>query len=164
VILEPVPRYRGRDLAYRPTAEGWEIAAYLRLRRRAFCDEQRLFDGDDRDAVDERALFLVALARTAGVVDDVVGGVRVWQEEPGCWWGGRLVTDPDHRGAAGIAQNLVRLAVATACRRGCVSFRATVQAQNVPLFARLGWRALGDLELRGAPHVLMAADVGGASS
>jgi putative N-acetyltransferase (TIGR04045 family) len=159
VILEPVAPFRSRDVAFRAAA-GWEIAAYRRLRRRVFCDEQRLFVGDDTDAIDAHAIALIAASRTAGVVDDVVGGVRIWQEAPGAWWGGRLVTHPDHRATAGIASGLVRLAVATAVGLGAQSFRATVQVQNVPLFERLGWMALATVELRGVAHALMAADLG----
>jgi len=158
MILEPVPPFRCRDVAFRAAAD-WELAAYHQLRRRVFCDEQRLFTGDDLDALDARALVLVALSRTAGVIDDLVGGVRTWEDAPGAWWGGRLVTHPDHRGTAGIATGLIRLAVATAARRGARSFHATVQIQNVPLFLRLGWTQLAAVDVRGAPHALMAADL-----
>jgi putative N-acetyltransferase (TIGR04045 family) len=160
MILEPVAPYRGRDVCLRPAAGAWERAAYLALRRRVFCGEQRLFAGDDLDAADAHAIFLVAMARTAGVVDDVIAGVRVWQDAPGAWFGGRLVTHPEHRGAAGVATGLVRLAVATACQRGCTSFHATVQLRNVPLFERLGWSTIDRVEVCGAPHALMAADLG----
>jgi putative N-acetyltransferase (TIGR04045 family) len=167
MILEPVAPFRNRDVVFRAAAEAWELAAYHRLRRRVFCDEQRLFAGDDRDAIDARATALLAVGRLAGVVDDVVAGVRIWEAEPGAWWGGRLVVHADHRGTAGIASGLIRLAVATACRRGARSFRATVQVPNVALFVRLGWTVVAAVDVRGAPHALMAADLaafgGGAS-
>jgi hypothetical protein len=35
-----------------------------------------------------------------------------------------------------------------------------VQVPNVPLFVRLGWTSLASVEVRGAPHALMAADLG----
>jgi len=72
-----------------------------------------------------------------------------------------------HRGTAGIASRLVRLAVATACARGARSFRATVQTSNVALFERLGWSIVEHVAVRGAPHALMAAALarsGGAAS
>lgn len=167
MILEPVAPFRNRDVVVRIAADDWELRAYHRLRRRVFCGEQRLFAGDDRDAVDRHATVLVAGSRIAGVVDDIVGGVRIWEAGAGAWWGGRLVVHPDHRGTAGIATALIRLAVASACRRGAQSFRATVQVQNVPLFARLGWTVVEPVEVRGAPHALMAAELarfgGGAS-
>jgi putative N-acetyltransferase (TIGR04045 family) len=159
VILEPVAPFRNRDVVFRIAADGWELRAYHRLRRQVFCDEQRLFVGDDRDAMDGRAIALVAGSRIAGVVDDIVGGVRIWDAAAGAWWGGRLAVHREHRGTAGIATGLIRLAVATACRRGARSFRATVQAQNVPLFVRLGWLVVEPVEVRGAPHALMAADL-----
>lgn len=163
MIVEPVDRVapcRVGDVEFRAAADARELAAYHRLRRGAFCDEQGLFDGDDRDAIDDRALALVAVIRIAGLVDDVVGGVRIWQEAPGAWWGGRLVSHPDHRRTAGIATGLIRLAVTTARRRGARSFHATVQARNVAWFVRLGWTELGAVEVCGAPHALMAADIG----
>ena len=45
-------------------AGGRELAAYRRLRRDAFVDDQRLFAGSDADEVDDdpRAIVLVAVA------------------------------------------------------------------------------------------------------
>lgn len=159
MIVEPVAPPRAREVELRIAREPWELCAYHRLRRRVFCDEQRLFAGDDRDAIDGCATVLVAGHRIAGVVDDIVGGVRIWEASAGVWWGGRLVVEPDHRGAAGIATGLIRLAVTTACRRGATAFRAAVQVGNAALFEHLGWTALEAVELRGAPHVVMAADL-----
>jgi putative N-acetyltransferase (TIGR04045 family) len=159
MIFETVVPFRSRDVGFKLALEDWEFAAYYRLRRRIFCEEQQLFAGDDRDAVDERALPIVAVSRVAGIPDDVVGVVRIWQETPGGWWGGRLGTHPDHRRNGTIGPALVRLAVRTACRRGCSRFQATVQAPNVPLFERLRWRAIADAEVCGVPHALMEADL-----
>jgi len=170
MMLEPVeslPPFRSGDVGIRIATEAWELVAYRRLRRRVFCDEQRLFLGDDHDAIDARAMVLVAAGRIAGVIDDVIGGVRLWEDSPGAWWGGRLVVHAAHRGTAGIASRLVRLAVATACARGARSFRATVQTSNVALFERLGWSIVEHVAVRGAPHALMAAALarsGGAAS
>jgi putative N-acetyltransferase (TIGR04045 family) len=159
MILEAVVPFRSRDVGFKLALEDWELAAYYRLRRRIFCDEQRLFAADDRDGVDEAAFPIVAVTRVAGIPDDVVGVVRIWQESPGHWWGGRLGTHPEHRRNGTIGPGLVRLAVRTACRRGCSRFRATVQVPNVPLFERLHWRAVGDGLVCGVPHALMEADL-----
>jgi putative N-acetyltransferase (TIGR04045 family) len=159
VILETVAPFRSRDVGFKLALEDWELSAYHGLRRRIFCEEQRLFVGDDRDAIDDRALPIVAVSRLAGIPDDVVGVVRVWQETSGCWWGGRLGTHPDHRRNGTIGPGLVRLAVRTACRRGCTRFRATVQTPNVGLFERLRWRVVGEARVCGLPHALMEADL-----
>jgi putative N-acetyltransferase (TIGR04045 family) len=166
MILEPVRPFRSRDVTFKAATEAWELRAYRRLRRRIFCDEQGLFEADDGDAVDERAMALIALSNVAGMPDDVVGVVRVWEAEPGQWWGGRLGTHPSHRGDRTIGPGLIDLAVRTACRRGCRRFRATVQLQNVPLFARLHWRVAAeagdpavDTVVCGRPHALMEADL-----
>jgi putative N-acetyltransferase (TIGR04045 family) len=159
VILEAVTPFRSRDVAFKLALEDWELSAYYTLRRRIFCHEQRLFVGDDRDAIDDQSLPIVAVSRLAGIPDDIVGVVRVWQEAPGHWWGGRLATHPDHRRNGTIGPGLVRLAVRTACRRGCTRFQATVQVPNVGLFERLHWRVTGEADVCGRPHALMEADL-----
>ena len=156
---EPVRPFRSRDVSFKPALDAWELLAYRRLRRRIFCDEQGLFQDDDGDAIDDRATPLVAMSNVAGMPDSVVGVVRIWESEPRQWWGGRLGTHPEHRGDRTIAPGLVHLAVATACRRGCSRFRATVQMQNVPLFERLHWAVTGTTAVCDRPHALMEADL-----
>jgi putative N-acetyltransferase (TIGR04045 family) len=159
MILEPVAPFRSHDVTFKAAVEAWELVAYRRLRRRIFCLEQGLFQDDDGDTIDDRATPLVALSNVAGMPDEVVGVVRIWESEPRQWWGGRLGTHPDHRGDRTIAPGLVRLAVGTACRRGCSRFLATVQLQNVRLFERLRWSVAGEAEVCGRPHALMEADL-----
>jgi putative N-acetyltransferase (TIGR04045 family) len=159
VIFEPVRAFRCGDIGWRLVTEAWELQAYHALRRRIFCDEQGLFRGDDRDGVDERAIPIVAVARTAGVAEEVAGVVRIWQEEPGEWFGGRLGTDRAYRKNGTVGTGLVDLAVRTACRRGCARFRATVQERNVRLFERLGWFVTARIVAFGLPHARMQADL-----
>jgi putative N-acetyltransferase (TIGR04045 family) len=159
MILEHVKPFRSHDVTFKAVSEAWELRAYRRLRRRIFCDEQGLFEHDDGDSIDGRATALVAMANVAGLPDDVVGVVRIWEQDPRDWWGGRLGTHPAHRGDRTIGPGLVRLAVETACNRGCARFRANVQVGNVALFERLHWRTLGAAEVCGRPHALMEADL-----
>jgi putative N-acetyltransferase (TIGR04045 family) len=159
VILEPVAPFRSRDVTFKAAIEPWELHAYRQLRRRIFCDEQGIFEKDDADAIDALATALVAMSNVAGMPDGVVGVVRVWEQEPGEWWGGRLGTDPVHRGDRSIAPGLIRLAVETACWHGCQRFRATVQVGNVALFERMRWHTLEELRVFGRPHALMEADL-----
>jgi putative N-acetyltransferase (TIGR04045 family) len=136
-----------------------ERAAYFALRREIFCDEQRLFAGDDRDEWDDGAHPIVCLH---GAGDDarVVGVVRIWETAPGDWWGGRLGVHRDFRTAATIGRRLVQTAVGTARAWGAWRFRATVQRPNVAFFRRLRWRTLEELELFSQPHHLMEAELG----
>jgi putative N-acetyltransferase (TIGR04045 family) len=159
MILEPVQPFRSQDIAFKLATEPWELAAYYRLRSRIFCDEQRLFADDDRDEIDRTAIPMVSLTRMGGMPDEVVGVVRVWREAPGVWWGGRLGTHPARRRDGIVGPGLVRLAVTTACRRGCIQFRATVQLRNVVLFERLGWKVIMPADVCGQPHALMEADL-----
>ena len=126
---------------------------------RCFCDEQRLFAGDDRDALDDEALPIVAVSLVAGMSDGVVGTVRVHESSPGRWTGSRLAIRADCRGVHGLGSALVHRAVGTANARGCSEFLATVQRPNVAFFRRLGWHVTGDVDLHGMPHTTMRADL-----
>jgi putative N-acetyltransferase (TIGR04045 family) len=137
----------------------WEQAGAQALRRAVFCIEQGVFPGDDRDAIDEHAQCLVALAVVGGVPDAVVGTVRIHQAEPGVWWGSRLAVHPSFRHLGRIGATLIRLAVGSAHARGCMRFLAHVQSQNAALFERLHWRTLDTLSLHGRPHHWMQADL-----
>ncbi|MDB5295389.1 MAG: hypothetical protein JWO31_1372 [Phycisphaerales bacterium] len=141
----------------RPAADAWELAGYRRLRHDVFCREQGLFAGTDADAFDGGALPLVAVSSATVADDDVVGTVRIDERSPGVWWGSRLAVARDWRGVPGLAADLIRAAVRTAAANGCHTFLATVQRQNVPLFRRLRWARMEDVEVCGRPHVLMRA-------
>jgi putative N-acetyltransferase (TIGR04045 family) len=137
-------------------------AAYFGLRKSIFCAEQGLFASDDRDDRDAIAYPIVCVAESPGVlVDDapVVGVVRIWEEGPGDWWGGRLGVDPRFRTAAVVGRRLVQHAVGTARAWGAWRFRATVQSANVSFFRRLRWHSVEAIEILGRPHDLMRADL-----
>lgn len=137
-----------------------EREAYFALRRAIFCEEQALFSGDDRDACDDSAIPIVCLASTAaGARPRVVGVVRVWEEAPGDWWGGRLGVEPDFRTVGAVGRWLVQTAVGSARAWGAWRFRATVQQANVVFFRRLRWHTRGELQILGRPHHLMEADL-----
>ena len=97
-------------------ADRAEVEAYRRLRRDAFVDEQGLFEGTDRDELDDDPRTVVLVARAGG---GVVGGVRlapVGSEDIGWWTGSRLVVAPSARSALGVGSALVRAASALAER------------------------------------------------
>lgn len=140
----------------------WEAEQAYRLRRTVFCDEQGIFSGDDRDAVDDVAQLLVAVLDhpdDAGKPGTVVGTVRIHESEPGVWFGSRLAVHDAFRGHGKIGATLIRLAVSSAHALGCQRFLAHVQSQNVPLFRRLHWSVLSEETLLGRPHHLMQADL-----
>jgi putative N-acetyltransferase (TIGR04045 family) len=130
-----------------------------RLRRAVFCDEQGIFEDDDRDALDERAHLLVALACAPGLPAEVVGTVRIHEEATGLWWGSRLAVAADFRRQGHLGASLIRLAVSSANTLGCHTFLAHVQKRNVPLFRRLRWQAVEEVVLHGHPHALMRAEL-----
>ncbi len=139
--------------------EEWERAGAAALRARVFCDEQRVFQGHDRDAIDDEAIHFVALSTMAVLADEVVGTVRIHRGEPGLWTGSRLAVDRRYRRVGALGTALIRLAVGTANALGCRRFTAHVQAQNELLFRHLHWRRIAAAELHGRPHVLMEADL-----
>jgi putative N-acetyltransferase (TIGR04045 family) len=135
----------------------WEADQAHALRRAVFCMEQGIFVGDDRDEIDHRAQQLVALSCIAGMPEQVVGTVRIHEEEPGVWFGSRLAVHPTYRRHGKIGATLIRLAVSSAHALGCTTFLAHVQSQNVPLFRRLHWEVRAEEYLLGRPHHLMRA-------
>jgi putative N-acetyltransferase (TIGR04045 family) len=137
----------------------WEADEAYRLRRAVFCIEQGIFVGDDRDEIDERAQQLVAVSCIAGMPEQVVGTVRIHQEEPGVWFGSRLAVHAAFRRHGKIGATLIRLAVTSAHALGCQTFLAHVQSQNVPLFRRLRWDVLAEERMLGRPHHLMQAQL-----
>ncbi|MGW6199228.1 MSMEG_0567/sll0787 family protein [Kribbella sp. NPDC055110] len=136
-------------------ADGAAKRAYYELRRRAFVEQQGLFDRTDLDSRDEDPRTIVLVARDPGGV--VLGGVRLGPATDGPdlgWWqGGRLVAAPGtHRG---VGAALVRAACARAEAAGALRFDATVQTSTYRFFQRLGWETVRPVTVAGAPHVLM---------
>ena len=124
-----------------------------------FCNEQRIFQGTDRDAIDDIAIPLVALSSLAIAHEDVVGTVRIHEAEPGLWWGSRLAVARPYRRIGTLGTSLIRLAVGSAHASGCRRFLAHVQSQNAPLFHALHWETLEEITMHGHPHHFMQADL-----
>jgi putative N-acetyltransferase (TIGR04045 family) len=140
--------------ACRLAADAGELAAHFAIRRQVFVEQQRLFDGTDRDEYDERAGTLHAV----GLVDGaVVGAVRLYPlDAGGLWKGDRLAVLPEAR-VQHVGALLVLFAVATAGELGGDRMVARVQLPNVRFFERLGWHADGPPEpYVGVMHQAMA--------
>ena len=143
------------------------LAEYWQLRSAIFCQEQHLFEDCDRDEKDAIAYPIAALGHDTrlasgvpgGVASGVVGVVRILEESPRVWYGGRLGVHPECRRHNQIGKGLIWKAVTTAHGWGCDRFLATVQIQNVRFFERLHWRSIEELEIRGVSHHLMEADL-----
>jgi putative N-acetyltransferase (TIGR04045 family) len=136
-----------------------ERHAYFALRRRIFCLEQQLFQESDRDLHDPHALPIVAVAALPGGDTRVIGVVRVYETEPGVWYGGRLGVEAAQRGLFALHRALVECAVSSAAQRGASLFLAHVQARKVPLLERLHFRVRERVQLHGLTHALMEADL-----
>ncbi len=136
-----------------------EREATYALRRAVFCAEQKIFEGDDMDDLDKIALPIAAVLSSPGVADEVVGTVRIHETHPGLWYGSRLAVSRSARRIGSVGSGLIKLAVSTANARGCETFLAQVQSQNVPLFQRLHWKSLAEIDVHGRAHHLMQADL-----
>jgi putative N-acetyltransferase (TIGR04045 family) len=159
MIFEPFSAFVTSEYQIKFATQDWERREAAALRRAVFCDEQKIFENDDRDAIDECAILIVALSLMGVVADSVVGTVRIHEEKPGLWWGSRLAVAAEHRRVGALGVSLIRLAVSSAHARGCQRFLAYVQSQNADLFQRLRWRSLEEVELHGRPHHFMEADL-----
>ncbi len=179
MILEPFSEYRPRDFIFKIAASPDELDGYHTLRRAVFCEEQQVFEHGDHDRIDDHALPLICATLIAGMVDEVVGAVRIDEREPRLWYGSRLCVHaayrkltqlspgvsirnhlPVYRGFGALGAGLIYKAVSTAHAIGCDRFLADVQEQNEKFFQRLHWRTLGDRQLHGRRHIHMEAELG----
>ncbi|WP_142781739.1 MSMEG_0567/Sll0786 family nitrogen starvation N-acetyltransferase [Agrobacterium sp. T29] len=147
------------EFIIRAATENWEQTGAARLRHQVFVEEQKIFVGNDHDEIDRTAIPLVAIATLAAEPADVVGTVRIHQSTPRVWWGSRLAVAPEYRRVGRLGAELIRLAVSTANGCGCHEFNAHVQLQNVPLFRRLHWEPVAEVNLHGVPHMHMLASL-----
>jgi putative N-acetyltransferase (TIGR04045 family) len=159
VIIEPVLPFLACEFRVKFATAPWERRRAAALRRDVFCREQSIFQDDDRDAIDDVAIPLVALSSLAIAHEDVVGTVRIHEAEPGLWWGSRLAVSRPYRRIGAIGTGLIRLAVGSAHAMGCQRFLAHVQSQNAALFHALHWDTLEEISVHGHPHHFMQADL-----
>jgi putative N-acetyltransferase (TIGR04045 family) len=159
MIFDSYAPYRPCEFQVKFATCAWERDQSNALRRDVFCKEQSLFDGDDRDDIDNQATAIVATSMLGFVSDKVVGTVRIHEEAPGVWWGSRLAVHSDYRKIGALGSALIRVAVRSAHAMGCHTFLAHVQSQNALLFRRLHWAILDEIELHGRPHFRMKADL-----
>lgn len=159
MIIEPSRPFLACEFRVKFATLPWERNRAAALRHQVFCEEQGLFPDGDTDAIDRIAIPLVALSSLAITHEDVVGTVRIHQEQPGLWWGSRLAVSRPYRKVGAIGTSLIRLAVGSAHASGCRRFLAYVQSQNAPLFHALHWQTLDEVVLHGHPHHFMQADL-----
>jgi len=159
MMFESFAAFHPTEFRVKYAASRWEREGAYALRRQVFCREQGLFGVDDRDAVDDYAISIVALSMVGVAADQVVGTVRIHEESPRLWYGSRLAVERDSRRVGAIGATLIRLAVSSARSMGARTFLAHVQAQNGPLFQQMHWETLDEVELHGRPHLKMRADL-----
>jgi putative N-acetyltransferase (TIGR04045 family) len=158
---KPLRPQIAHSVSARLAREPWQIAGYFELRREIFAIEQALFEKSDRDAHDRHASPIVAQSEIAGMPDQIVGVVRIYQDQTdrNTWFGGRLGVSRAYRRVGAVGAALITEAVSTAHQWGCRQFLATVQAPNARYFEHHHFLRRAALELLGRPHFLMEADL-----
>jgi len=156
---KPIRRPLAAEVVARVASEPWELDAYYRVRRAIFAEEQGLFESSDVDAHDAHATPIVATSQIAGMPDEVVGVVRIYETTPNVWYGGRLGVCREYRRRGDVGAELIFTAVSTAHAWDCQRFFATVQPQNVRYFEHNHFRVLERIEVCGRPHALMEAEL-----
>lgn len=156
--LAQLAQFSGDDLHIKLAQESWELVQYFKLRKATFSEEQGLLV-IDRDANDPNAIAIVAICNSFGMADQVIGAVRIYQTEPGIWFGGRLCVKPIYRQHHAVGKKLINKAVCSAIERGCQHFYATVQLSNEHYFQQLHWQTRRYLEVAGQRHALMEAEL-----
>lgn len=178
MLFDPFPEYKPRDFVFKIARTPQELQGYWNLRRDVFCEEQAVFVEHDRDEVDDHAIPIICATLVAGMVDEVVGTVRIDERQPRLWYGSRLCVhkahrrltemspgvsvrnhQPVHRGFGALGAGLIYKAVSTANAIGCDRFLANVQEQNARFFQRLHWLKLEERVLHGRVHAHMEAEL-----
>lgn len=178
MIIERPKPYKFKYLSFDYPYEEWKKKCYWNLRKEVFCDEQQIFEETDVDAIDEHAIPIVATDDCMGLVQNVVGAVRIDERSPRVWWGSRLCVDKDYRSHSrfktsflfkndhfnpiytlSVGGALIFKAVSTANYFGCDHFYAHVQSQNVKFFSKLHWNPIKEVLIHGKTHMLMEADL-----
>jgi radical SAM protein (TIGR04043 family)/putative N-acetyltransferase (TIGR04045 family) len=138
-----------------PSRTRQELARAMAIRHQVFVDEQRVFRETDADENDRKSTHLVA-----ELDGQIIGTVRVFPvNDNGHWIGGRLAIQREYRGS-GAGELLVREAMSLVKKKGCATFIARIQEENIPFFVQVGWRPSGLLhEYRGRIHQQMKADL-----
>ncbi|MEM8953686.1 MAG: MSMEG_0567/Sll0786 family nitrogen starvation N-acetyltransferase [Verrucomicrobiota bacterium] len=178
MIFEKYVPYSHSDFVFKIARSPDDLDGFFNLRRQIFCEEQRVFESDDRDPIDEKMMPIVCKTLLAGMEDVVAGVVRIDERAPGVWHGSRLGVasefrrlrhfspgvairnlQPCYHGLGALGAGLIYKAVSTANAIGCHEFHATVQKQNARFFTRLHWEPISETMLHGIPHVKMRADL-----
>jgi hypothetical protein len=178
MLLEPYKKFPCKHLHFDFAKEPWEINGYWDLRKKIFCEEQKIFAGTDADKNDVHAIPVIGSCACMGMNDQVIGVVRIDERRPGIWYGSRLGVAMDYRTLSrfkayhlfhdnrvvhpftlSVGASLIYKAVSTANAIGCNQFLANVQHQNVSFFQRLHWKSKEEIILHGHLHHVMEADL-----
>ena len=94
------------EILCRPVGNDDELRECFEIRKKIFVEEQALFKDTDRDEQDAEALHIAAFYKKR-----IIGTVRIYVDDDGIWWGGRLAVKKKYRGRAGrlLVQKAVQI-------------------------------------------------------
>ncbi len=132
-----------------------EKSICFRIRENVFVTEMKMFEGSDVDSFDDEAIHIAVKDK-----DGIIGTVRVYRDEEGRWFGGRLAVNKGKR-RGNAARMLVKKAEEIASRVGADFLFAMVQEKNVNFFLKNGWNVeKGPVEHHKTIHYLMSVKTG----
>ena len=80
MLIERFKKFQAQDFIFKIATSEEDINGFHSLRRRIFCDEQGVFENDDRDIIDEHMIPIICKPLIAGMEDDVIGDL-FWADE-----------------------------------------------------------------------------------
>jgi predicted GNAT family N-acyltransferase len=138
-----------------------ERAAIFALRMVVFVEEQAVPSDEELDTYDLFAThFLVRLTDSSLSEEKaVIGTARLVDKGEGIGKVGRVAVRQDHRGK-GVGARLMRFIEETARSAGFRRLVLDAQCSAIPFYAKLGYRAEGDIFLdAGIEHSFMVKDL-----
>ena len=106
------------------------INGYWELRSAIFCEEQHLFEATDRDELDAEAYPITAIHHGSSHCGQVVGVVRIVEQQPRIWYGGRLGVQREFRRHNQIGKGLIWKAVPDESLSQAVTEAASILANG----------------------------------
>ena len=160
MIFEPFKPFLAS--AYRSSSppKPWERRGARRCADEVFCEEQGLFDGDDRDAVDDIAIPLVAVSLFGvAAMPWSAPFASTRDPSPAVWWGSRLAVAGNIAARRGRRRPDPPCGLPRRMRAAAALPRQCAEPECRLCSSTLHWRTLDEVELHGRPHHAMQADL-----
>ena len=75
--------FYSKDYVFKAALTSQELEGFWSLRRKVFCEEQKIFQESDRDRYDDYSFPIICSSLIMGMEDQIVGATRIDEREPG---------------------------------------------------------------------------------